>query len=900
LKKKYEDEETKETNQKNVFHKEDAAASAADEKKMKEEQKQRDEEFKTAMDNEKQKLVAKESRSKNCKLTLKDRQVQLDEAKHEEKVAKTKMANEEGAVEKWYARAQMSTHENHKKQYDEFVKESKESLSKITVDEQRYVKNQMKAQRVESTTKEKCKKRAQAKKDMKKKILQDQQEQQQKKKEEEGKEQNRIKERGLKQKESDSKETVTKEQDMKKAHVKHKEEKVNKENHATEQTLKEKMKKMEVKEKETDLKEASHKKLVKDAETQELKIKEASTKTKAKEELQFKEKYFKETKAKEKAEKDSAHMTQEQNDKEKKRAEQREEAAAAKHAENEKKVIEAKDEKTQKVAMERLSKAEEGTIKVKMKRVRLSAVRRNDAGVVKVPAPGGTIMVGGGMINHYRKWNGRSIFEESYPDGDSWRCDSGVGNTGMLTCISLAYALPKGTKCVNARVYTANAGVIHATLPPGYLMTSGGVQNLHRRFDKHSAFEESMPDGDRKWRCDTGFGRGELNCFVRGCKFPFGAHCVTTEGSSDKAGWVWAECPEGYNVMGCGMRNHYLEFDPRSGFEDLRPVGNKCLGDMGFGPGRITVYARCCKVHGPPPEIAAPPPPPTPGTANPDNIKCIGERRWEIKKNSDCVGGDSDQMPVTPGDKNKLGDQLEACALKCGQKQSCKGFTFPKAKGGGNVCKLKGDKDYVFSEELALTCVTQMNTDDWNSFALLGGTCQKRTANLDGIVIADRRRRQDVSKHRTENELGEVGEAKQAPNDHTNHGRGVIHFTGGKKMGQQIKDYFGDKGHWQEKLSALHERHAKDEAIRLGYKIQGKYAHAPAKEYAEYAQQVTNTAVLKMRARKAKRAAKMRARKLGETAQSNKLGEAQKTGEAEQTLDDALPRSTSDVHVLDH
>merc|ERR1711924_183406 len=40
-----------------------------------------------------------------------------------------------------------------------------------------------------------------------------------------------------------------------------------------------------------------------------------------------------------------------------------------------------------------------------------------------------------------------------------------------------------------------------------------------------------------------------------------------TEGSSDKAGWVWAECPDDYQVFGCGMRNNYLHFDPKSGFE---------------------------------------------------------------------------------------------------------------------------------------------------------------------------------------------------------------------------------------------------------------------------------------------------------------------------------------------
>lgn len=376
-------------------------------------------------------------------------------------------------------------------------------------------------------------------------------------------------------------------------------------------------------------------------------------------------------------------------------------------------------------------------------------VRRNDAGVIKVPAPGGTIMVGGGIINHYRKWNGNSIFEESYPDGDTWRCDTGVGNKGQATCISLSYKLPEGTKCINARVYTANAGVIHATLPPGYLMVSGGVQNLHRRFDRHAAFEESMPSGDRKWRCDMGYGRGELNCFVRGCKFPHGAHCVTTEGSSDNAGWVWAECPEGYQVFGCGMRNNYLNFDVRSGFEDLRPIGNKCMGDMGFGAGQVSVYARCCKVTGPPPEIPAPVPPPAPGKANPDDVKCMAETRWEMKKHSTCTGGDLDVIPVKAGSPHKLGEQMEACAFKCAQQERCTGFSFPTPSSVSKMeCKLKGDKEHVFSEELQQFCETEAPSDDWNSFAKLSGSCSGKSVKLTGIVVADRRRRQDLSRRR--------------------------------------------------------------------------------------------------------------------------------------------------------
>merc|ERR1711934_510311 len=125
-------------------------------------------------------------------------------------------------------------------------------------------------------------------------------------------------------------------------------------------------------------------------------------------------------------------------------------------------------------------------------------------------------------------------------------------------------------------------------------------------------------------------------------------------GSSNNAGWVWAECPDGYVVTGCGMRNNYLQFDPKSGFEDLRPVGNKCMGDMGFGPGRVSVYARCCKIEGPPPAIPAPPPPMKAGTANPDNVKCMAQMRWELRENTECTGGDYDEMPVTAESPSEL------------------------------------------------------------------------------------------------------------------------------------------------------------------------------------------------------------------------------------------------------
>merc|ERR1711970_1673020 len=69
-----------------------------------------------------------------------------------EKRSKSKMANEEGMVEKWTTRAQMATNEAHNKQYTEFVQESKENLDKATASEQEEVKKEMKAQKKENDT----------------------------------------------------------------------------------------------------------------------------------------------------------------------------------------------------------------------------------------------------------------------------------------------------------------------------------------------------------------------------------------------------------------------------------------------------------------------------------------------------------------------------------------------------------------------------------------------------------------------------------------------------------------------------------------------------------------------------------------------------------------------------
>jgi len=736
LKKSFDQEKVKEMGEKNALRKRDQEADQAEEKTSKKKQEADNAANKKKLDMEKARVIAKEVRSKNCDISLKEGQEKIDINSADEKKTKNSMVGTEDRVATYYKKAQTATKESSKKSYEEFHREAKEALAKTTADEQVYVAKVMSATRHLTQNKERCGKKEAAAKASKAKLELEKKEMVKKAEAKEASEKRGIKEGAMKVKEGETKEEGSKETIQKEGIQKAKIERTTKENKQKKDTLVEKTGKMERKVAETSEKHKAGKERIKKAQIASLQVTEKTEKTKEKEELEYNEKYKKESKTKELAEKDSQKMTIEVNAKEKKKAEEREEEASAKHAAREEAVIEAKSEKQQKTAMEKLSKTEEGKFKALMKRPRLSAVRRNDAGVIKVPVPSGTMLVGGGIINHYRKWNYASIFEESYPDGDQWRCDMGVGNSGSATCISLAYKMPEGTKCMNARAYTANAGVIHATLPPGYIMTSGGVQNLIRKFDRHAAFEQSMPSGDRKWRCDTGFGRGELNCFVRGCKFPHGAHCVTTEGSSNNAGWVWAECPDGYVVTGCGMRNNYLQFDPKSGFEDLRPVGNKCMGDMGFGPGRINVYARCCKVNGPPPKILAPPPPAAPGVANPDDVKCLNSARWEKKPNGDCMGGDMATVTL----EGDVSTQVAACASKCQQKESCTGFTFPSKGSSSKKCKLKGSVDYIISEELKKKCDSFQATNDFDSYAKLSGPCLTKDVDTASMASSDRRR----------------------------------------------------------------------------------------------------------------------------------------------------------------
>merc|ERR1712072_1261352 len=214
-------------------------------------------------------------------------------------------------------------------------------------------------------------------------------------------------------------------------------------------------------------------------------------------------------------------------------------------------------------------------------------------------------MTGGGMNNRYRHWNARSAFEEMMPHGNTFRCDTGFG-PGHVTCYNQHCKTTVGSlQCTTRSTYFAGSGVRVATLPGGYTMTGGGIYNHYRHFNQHSGFEESFPHGNNGWRGDMGFGWGQYTVYVRGCRSTVGRlSCVTRH--TGVANYHSVDCPGGYKLTGCGINNHYRHWNHLSGFEASFPKSNtQCDCDTGFGTGRNTCYARCCKVVTPKPKRLA-------------------------------------------------------------------------------------------------------------------------------------------------------------------------------------------------------------------------------------------------------------------------------------------------------
>merc|ERR1712022_60143 len=149
--------------------------------------------------------------------------------------------------------------------------------------------------------------------------------------------------------------------------------------------------------------------------------------------------------------------------------------------------------------------------------------------------------------------------------------------------------------CHTRTARSNRAGVIRAGTPGGYVSLGGGMVNNYRSWNKLSAFEEAMPEGNH-FRCDTGFGPGRLTCYNRACKTNVGGLSCTTRSLRFRGVGVRdVRLPRGYVMTGGGLYTHSRHFNARAGFEETRPNGNMWRGDMGFGWGDYTVYVRGCR-----------------------------------------------------------------------------------------------------------------------------------------------------------------------------------------------------------------------------------------------------------------------------------------------------------------
>jgi hypothetical protein len=61
--------------------------------------------------------------------------------------------------------------------------------------------------------------------------------------------------------------------------------------------------------------------------------------------------------------------------------------------------------------------------------------------------PAGTQVTGCGILNHYRRWDKLSAFEESWPSGNSCRCDGGIGS-GKIQCVARCCSADVGAPSV--------------------------------------------------------------------------------------------------------------------------------------------------------------------------------------------------------------------------------------------------------------------------------------------------------------------------------------------------------------------------------------------------------------------------------------------------------------------
>merc|ERR1711881_640273 len=141
----------------------------------------------------------------------------------------------------------------------------------------------------------------------------------------------------------------------------------------------------------------------------------------------------------------------------------------------------------------------------------------NKAGIVKTHTAGGYTMVGGGLNNHYRGWNKRAGFEETRPNGNSWRGDMGFG-WGDYTVYVRGCKAPAGRKLTCVTKHSKRGNYNKVTCPAGFTVTGCGVNNHYRHWNKKSGYESHFPHGNNQCHCDTAFGSGDNTCYARCCK----------------------------------------------------------------------------------------------------------------------------------------------------------------------------------------------------------------------------------------------------------------------------------------------------------------------------------------------------------------------------------------------
>jgi hypothetical protein len=145
------------------------------------------------------------------------------------------------------------------------------------------------------------------------------------------------------------------------------------------------------------------------------------------------------------------------------------------------------------------------------------SLRFKGSGVRDVHLPRGYVMTGGGLNNHYRGWNKRAGFEETRPNGNSWRGDMGFG-WGDYTVYVRGCKAPAGRKLVCVTRQSGRGNYNKVTCPAGFTVTSCGVNNHYRRWNKKSGYESHFPHGNNQCHCDTAFGHGDNTCYARCCK----------------------------------------------------------------------------------------------------------------------------------------------------------------------------------------------------------------------------------------------------------------------------------------------------------------------------------------------------------------------------------------------